>query len=46
VDNFVAANEGYKDFTLYVDDPGNGFKRTTAPYSGGLEIIVYVGTPV
>lgn len=42
-DNTVAAAQGYKDLIAYLDDPANGFKRTTAPYAGGLEIAVYVG---
>lgn len=42
-DNVVKSQEGYKDVMAYLDDPVNGFKRTTAPYGGGLEIAVYVG---
>ncbi|KAI1470911.1 S-adenosyl-L-methionine-dependent methyltransferase [Daldinia caldariorum] len=42
----VSAAEGYKDLLSYLDDPANGFKMTTAPYSGGLLIAVYVGKKV
>ncbi|KAI2621186.1 S-adenosyl-L-methionine-dependent methyltransferase [Hypoxylon sp. NC1633] len=42
-DNTVVAADGYKELTSYLGDPANGFKMTTAPYSGGLLIAVYVG---
>ncbi|KAF4975084.1 hypothetical protein FZEAL_8085 [Fusarium zealandicum] len=43
VDNFIAAKTGYRDLKAYLEDPGNGFRTSTAPYSGGLLIAVYVG---
>ncbi|KAL1598635.1 hypothetical protein SLS60_007775 [Paraconiothyrium brasiliense] len=43
VDNAIAAAEGYKDFHAYIEDPKNGFKNTMVPYTGGLQVIVYVG---
>ncbi|KAI0388098.1 S-adenosyl-L-methionine-dependent methyltransferase [Hypomontagnella monticulosa] len=43
VDNTIVAADGYKDLMAYLEDPTNGFKMTTAPYSGGLLIAVYVG---
>ncbi|KAI1460385.1 S-adenosyl-L-methionine-dependent methyltransferase [Annulohypoxylon moriforme] len=43
VDNTIAAASGYKDLMSYFEDPANGFKTTTAPYSGGLFIAVYLG---
>ncbi|KAK8045635.1 S-adenosyl-L-methionine-dependent methyltransferase [Apiospora rasikravindrae] len=43
-DNVVAAQESYGDLLAYLDDPANGFKRSTAPYPGGLLIAVYVGS--
>lgn len=39
----IAASDGYKDFTAYLNDSVNGFKNTIAPYPGGLLISVYVG---
>jgi hypothetical protein len=32
----------YKDFLGYIHDPKNGFKTTTTPFSGGLEMTVYL----
>ncbi|PKS08378.1 hypothetical protein jhhlp_005322 [Lomentospora prolificans] len=43
VDNFDAAASGYKDLREYFDDPTNNFRRTTAPYGGGLCIAIYTG---
>ncbi|KAG7101872.1 hypothetical protein HYQ45_016867 [Verticillium longisporum] len=43
VDNYTSAAKGYKDLRAYLDDETNGFRNTTAPYSGGLHIAVYVG---
>ncbi|KAK7942398.1 uncharacterized protein PG986_011511 [Apiospora aurea] len=43
-DNVVAAQEKYGDLLAYLDDPANGFKRSTAPYPGGLLVAVYVGS--
>ncbi|KAI1097609.1 S-adenosyl-L-methionine-dependent methyltransferase [Jackrogersella minutella] len=42
-DNTVEAAAGYKDLVAYLEDSANGFKTTTAPYSGGLLIAVYLG---
>ncbi|KAJ4266225.1 hypothetical protein NW762_004206 [Fusarium torreyae] len=43
VDNTEAAKAGYKDLLAYLEDPTNGFKISTVPYSGGLLVAVYVG---
>ncbi|KXX79149.1 O-methyltransferase MdmC [Madurella mycetomatis] len=43
MDNVTASSDGYKNLLAYLDNPANGFKRTTAPYQGGLEIAVYLG---
>jgi len=32
----------YKDFLGYIHDPKNGFKTTCVPYSGGLQVSVYL----
>lgn len=42
-DNTDANKEGYRDLVEYIEGPENGFKATTAPYSGGLFIAVYLG---
>ncbi|KAF5645469.1 O-methyltransferase [Fusarium sp. NRRL 52700] len=42
-DNTEAAKAGYKDLMAYLEDPTNGFKLTTLPYSGGLLVAVYLG---
>ncbi|KAI9166376.1 Transcriptional regulatory moc3 [Paramyrothecium foliicola] len=42
-DNLTSAAKGYKDLVEYLEDASNGFKMTTAPYSGGLGIAVYIG---
>lgn len=44
-DNNVVAASGYKDLVAYLEDPSNGFRMTTAPYTRGLLIAVYVGRP-
>ncbi|GJN72366.1 hypothetical protein PLIIFM63780_005302 [Purpureocillium lilacinum] len=41
-DNTVMAKALYKEFLAYIHNPENGFKTTTTPYSGGLEMIVYL----
>ncbi|KAI5463570.1 S-adenosyl-L-methionine-dependent methyltransferase [Mariannaea sp. PMI_226] len=41
-DNTTMAKPMYKDLLTYIHDPKNGFKTTTTPYSGGLEMIVYL----
>ncbi|KAF3798151.1 hypothetical protein GCG54_00010497 [Colletotrichum gloeosporioides] len=42
-DNVVSTKDGYANLIAYLDDPRNRFKNTTAPYSGGLLIAVYIG---
>ncbi|KAJ7058257.1 O-methyltransferase [Mycena amicta] len=42
-DNIVSGADGYTELVAYLVDPKNGFKSTTAPYSGGLHVVVYVG---
>jgi len=32
----------YKDFLAYIRNPENGFKTLTVPFSGGLELSVYL----
>ena len=34
----------YKEYLDYVQDPKNGFKITTMPYSGGFHMSVYLPT--
>ncbi len=41
-DNTSMARPLYKDLLAYIHDPQNGFKTTTLPYSGGLEMTVYL----
>ncbi|SPN99100.1 related to O-methyltransferase [Cephalotrichum gorgonifer] len=41
-DNTTMAKPLYKELLEYLHDPKNGFKTTTAPYSGGFEIAVYL----
>jgi len=41
-DNVVMAKPMYQEFLTYVNDPRNGFKTTTLPYSGGLLMAVYL----
>ncbi|OHE95101.1 O-methyltransferase [Colletotrichum orchidophilum] len=43
VDNIISSQAGYKDLIEHLNDPKNGFKRTTAPYNGGLHVAVYLG---
>ncbi|KAI4600069.1 hypothetical protein KJ359_001170 [Pestalotiopsis sp. 9143b] len=42
-DNILAGKAGYKELMAHLEDPRNGFRITTAPYSGGLCIAVYLG---
>jgi hypothetical protein len=42
-DNIDQSKAGYQELLEYVGKPENGFKFTSAPYSGGLGIFVYVG---
>ncbi|KAI1759100.1 O-methyltransferase [Hypoxylon sp. FL1150] len=44
VDNTIVGKTGYTDLMEHFADPKNGFRSTTAPYTGGLHIAVYVGT--
>jgi len=41
-DNTKLAKPMYKEFLAYIRDPKNGFKAMTMPFSGGLEMIVYL----
>ncbi|KAK7530708.1 O-methyltransferase [Phyllosticta citribraziliensis] len=43
VDNVVVSAEEYRDLLAYLNDSGIGFRCTTAPYTGGLLIAVYMG---
>lgn len=43
VDNTISSVKGYKALMDYFHDESNGFRLTSAPYSGGLTIAVYVG---
>ncbi|GAM88140.1 hypothetical protein ANO11243_061710 [Dothideomycetidae sp. 11243] len=42
-DNVLANEEGYADFMTFLQDPESGFRTTTLPYEGGLELAIYVG---
>lgn len=39
-DNVTQAKREYADFTSFVRDPANGFRSTTIPYAGGLELAI------
>lgn len=41
-DNTVKGRLLYKDFLEYIYDQANGFKTTVIPYSGGLQVAVYL----
>lgn len=41
-DNVIMAKPMYKEFLEYIQDPANGFRTLTTPYSGGLEVSVYL----
>jgi len=41
-DNVSMAKMLYKDFLGYIRNPENGFKTLTVPFSGGLELSVYL----
>lgn len=41
-DNTTMVSFLYKDFLTYLKDPVNGFKTMTVPFSGGLELSVYL----
>jgi hypothetical protein len=33
----------YKEYLAFIHDESNGFRTITMPFSGGLEMSVYVG---
>lgn len=41
-DNTSMAKALYQDFLTYIYNPENGFKTSTLPYSGGLQVAVYL----
>ncbi|KAL2182103.1 S-adenosyl-L-methionine-dependent methyltransferase [Thermothelomyces heterothallicus CBS 202.75] len=41
-DNTTMARTWYKEYLDYIHDPANGFKTTEIPYSGGLQMSVYL----
>jgi hypothetical protein len=41
-DNTSMAKPLYKDLLIYLHDPKNGFKTMTLPFSGGLEVSVFL----
>ena len=41
-DNTIKARSHYKELFDYINDPANGFRTMTAPFSGGLEVTVYL----
>ncbi|KAK3296440.1 S-adenosyl-L-methionine-dependent methyltransferase [Chaetomium fimeti] len=41
-DNTKMARALYKEYLDYLHDPANGFKTTEVPYSGGLQMSVYL----
>jgi hypothetical protein len=41
-DNTSMARPLYKEYLNYIHDPANGFKTTEVPYSGGLQMSVYL----
>ncbi|KAF7559863.1 hypothetical protein G7046_g4282 [Stylonectria norvegica] len=41
-DNTGWAKPLYKEFLAYIHDPQNGFKTTTTPFAGGLEMAIYL----
>lgn len=41
-DNVVMAKQLYQEYLTYIRNPENGFKTMTVPYSGGLEVSVYL----
>ncbi|KAK8209479.1 S-adenosyl-L-methionine-dependent methyltransferase [Phyllosticta capitalensis] len=43
IDNVASCIEGYGDLLAFLETPSNGFRATTAPYSGGLHVAVYIG---
>jgi hypothetical protein len=41
-DNTKMARALYGEYLDYIHDPANGFKTTEVPYSGGLQMSVYL----
>lgn len=41
-DNTVSAAPFYTEFLRYVNDPEGPFRSLTMPYSGGLEMAVFL----
>lgn len=41
-DNTSMARPMYKEFLDYIYNPENGFKTSTLPYSGGIQVAVYL----
>lgn len=41
-DNTSMSRPLYKEYLDYIHDPANGFKTTEVPYSGGLQMSVYL----
>jgi hypothetical protein len=41
-DNTTMAKPMYREYLDYIHDPANGFKTTTVPYSGGLQLSVFL----
>jgi predicted O-methyltransferase YrrM len=41
-DNTTVARSHYKDLFAYIHDPANSFRTMTTPFSGGLEVTVYL----
>ncbi|KAL2852400.1 hypothetical protein BJY01DRAFT_208256 [Aspergillus pseudoustus] len=44
-DMTVIAKKAYTDLLGNLHDPANGFKTMTTPFSGGLEVTVYLPDP-
>jgi predicted O-methyltransferase YrrM len=41
-DNTIKSAAAYRELFDYVDAPDSGFSRSTLPFSGGLDLIVYL----
>lgn len=41
-DNTTMSRPLYKEYLDYIHDPTNGFRTTEIPYSGGLQMSVYL----
>jgi len=44
-DNTTASAERYRELLMFVRDGKNGFVSSTLPFSGGFDLVVYVGKP-